>query len=487
MEITAPSVLLQEQDKQFKVLMQDLAWWSEHAPATGDTTLAKGIRNCLGEMTSFFQEYYDYFKSNAGQLPDDRPLYTVLRTVVRKLLEQSDTITRVLAQRRSESPYSDELLDADKQAKQHYDRFTGFKPSSDRPIVYYEKQYQITRFAYGPPPIIAIPLADRGLSTLPVAHEEGHYVYWNGVNSRSYRAVRERFTNMLTTRLEAGCLKEFLENTAAGTSRGPVMQRALEQLRRSLDDPNVESQLKQARTRWEGWLEETFADVFGTLVAGMDFAKSSQSRLLRDIITSDSDLMWDDSQHPAAALRPFIATETLRYIGIPTKDIDDLEAAWGTALEKSEVEFQKQIAQMHAVPVAQQPNGLKIPPSPKVMAGMIPVLVEGLLKEKILPNAALDPTPLLDMVVPFGKPLDLRAARAASSRRRLIDGKNSAFTELHNSVQDDIAGGRETRPEWQALLDLELTSGRASDHWLPDTHPHAIRHFHNWQNDVICC
>jgi hypothetical protein len=60
------------------------------------------------------------------------------------------------------------------------------------------------------------------------------------------------------------------------------------------------------------WLEEIFADIYGTLIAGPAFALSIQKMLLEKV--NRDNLLKDDGEHPIPYLRPFIRTQVLREI-----------------------------------------------------------------------------------------------------------------------------------------------------------------------------
>ncbi|MBK7897015.1 MAG: hypothetical protein IPJ90_19450 [Anaerolineaceae bacterium] len=78
------------------------------------------------------------------------------------------------------------------------------------------------------------------------------------------------------------------------------------------------------------WLEEIFADVYGTLVAGPVAGLSLQS-LLRD--NAQAQFVADDGEHPVDAVRPYIHSTVLRQLN-NSKAADALDAAWEAELAR---------------------------------------------------------------------------------------------------------------------------------------------------------
>ncbi len=64
---------------------------------------------------------------------------------------------------------------------------------------------------------------------------------------------------------------------------------------------------------WVNWLEEIFADVYGTLLAGYPYAVSAQERMAEQVNRVD-DFLEADEEHPCVHLRPLISLYTLGYI-----------------------------------------------------------------------------------------------------------------------------------------------------------------------------
>ena len=91
----------------------------------------------------------------------------------------------------------------------------------------------------------------------------------------------------------------------------------------------LEALLLPSLPSWgSGWLEEIFADVYGTLVAGPVIALDFQDLLLDNPI---SYLKEDDGEHPADAVRPFIYIRLLQELGYK-KAAPALQRRWQQAL-----------------------------------------------------------------------------------------------------------------------------------------------------------
>lgn len=143
-------------------------------------------------------------------------------------------------------------------------------------LTYLQKSTKVRVIPYAPVAFIGVPRTAVGYESgegdeterdlLAIAHEVGHYVFWHG-----------KTTN------------------AKGKE---VSLQAL--LRVGLpDDPS-----------WRlNWLEEIFADVYGTIVAGPVLAKGFQ-----EILFDSLNLLEDDHVHPIPVIRPFIYLATLEFL-----------------------------------------------------------------------------------------------------------------------------------------------------------------------------
>ena len=135
---------------------------------------------------------------------------------------------------------------------------------------YFQKSPNIRVIPYAPVALVSVPYSSQQLDRdlLATPHEVGHYVFWHGVYG-------------------TGSLREHL----------------VKQLGQIVDENSSDYALLL------NWLEEIFADVYGTCVAGPVMALDFQDLQLH---ASRQKFITDDGQHPAPVLRPHIHLQTLR-------------------------------------------------------------------------------------------------------------------------------------------------------------------------------
>jgi len=475
---------LRELKRQFESLITYVEDWMNRSPAKSESNPADAerIHLLLESFKEFFTDYYLYF---VRRIVDNdfkqRSQQEVLRTVIDQILEPGATLSRLLGQRRHGSLHLDWLIEADKRADRYYSRYYGAKTGGDKPVVYFEKLYRITRFPFRPPPLIAIPLADwnRPEAWLPLAHELGHHVYWNSADLDAYRHVQETFRGVVEERSKA-----FFEA-----------------------NPQYAKIAEKAKSHWLTWVEESFADVFGTLIAGPAYAIEAQERLVRNTLSRAEDLLWDDAQHPLPAIRPLIASETLKYMEDGQAIAEKLEKRWQPYLDQAEAAFEN--VQAHRSKGADIDQEV----SPKVIAAMTPYIIKGLLTQPVLQAGpgSLEQKPLFDLVVKPWQPdpvlkelsmaqfaaeglneLPLPLAPVDHSRQNLNPPPeppetylSESFRQLRSYVQQEIQEGRVQKSEWEVLLALDLAPTLDLDHswWL--YHEHELWHKHG-DLGVIC-
>lgn len=443
--------------RQFKSLKRLVHIWKERSPARVDSQQPDEgpITRLLDDFKAFFTDYHTYFERRikAGDITKDRAILT-LRRVNCTMQEQWTTLSRMLAQRRSGSPYRARLLDADLRAAAYYERFTGAKPGNAQPLVYIEKLYNISRFPYQPVPLIAIPLADwdRQENWLPLAHEMGHFVFWNSANLELYQDVQKRF-------------------------RDAVESQAKESFRPTSDYP--QAVIDDAIQTWQRWLEESFAELFGALVAGPAYAQNAQDRLVRDVLSQADDLLSDDGEHPMPAVRPLLSAHALKHLKGGKAASTLLINRWQPYLERALAVFKQQ--------AKDNPDAAPNRPSPELLAKMAPTIVEILFTTPALQGPAsseLDSS-LSDLVTLTWQPqpewgevslaefappklpnpsLLLKEASSVTSKSPKTthqEDYESSFQKLVDfvriQIQDKIKTGQESEDEW----DVILASGRA--------------------------
>ena len=126
-----------------------------------------------------------------------------------------------------------------------------------------------------------------------LAHELGHYVYWNSTF-----------------------------NTADGSKfseedQEPLFTKDIEQKLQELDFTNFGKQKTQTAkdalsVTLASWSEEVFADLIGVKLLGEKFVTSSYDKAFDRIVSDKEGSYLEDMDHPLPYLRPFIAAEALK-------------------------------------------------------------------------------------------------------------------------------------------------------------------------------
>jgi hypothetical protein len=269
----------------------------------------------LQEFEAFALNYIYYIVST----PPADNLARDTKSALDNLLQEWVTISRVCEQRQV-MEFGAPLLEADKLADLYYSRFKGFKAKAE-PITYFGKVYGISRFVSVTHPLISIPLYvfnipeqwEQGL-----AHEIGHYIYWNSVEFAEVDQVHRYLRNIIL---------------------------------RALSVPTQEYDVFVIRSRlvdiWISWIEELVADVCGALLIGPAYV-SSAIDLAEERAFKDETLAFDDGVHPCPYLRPLIGLETLTWIQsriqkdakwqVLQQNISGLQAQWEARLKPDRID-----------------------------------------------------------------------------------------------------------------------------------------------------
>jgi hypothetical protein len=211
------------------------------------------------------------------------------------VIAEWDNIQQALEQRKNER-YRERLDELDKLASECLTPILG-DATAHRAATYFHKVYDIVRFAFSQKPLLGAPYSALHLpeSWLAIPHEAGHYIFWNGTDS-----VAE--FSQFQTSLENAVVQQL------AASLRPVAKQDISRSRRP----------RQVYTTWLSWLDELFADIYGTLVAGPASGWSMQSSL--GTRTDSRGLDEDDGEHPYPFLRPFIHIAVLRHMADLTDD-----------------------------------------------------------------------------------------------------------------------------------------------------------------------
>lgn len=339
-----------------------------------------GIAAALDEFYSFFLGYTNYFWNLAphelGNL--DSTYESVLNRALTNMRELWDQLSMAINQRYN-PVFRDKLAAADARASRLMERTRAAGIVHGLPILYYNKLFKISRHPYQTHPLLGISPdihdqedgASLFVEDASLAHELGHHVFWNNGELAQYAARLDELDGAI-----AGVvLARFPFNRDARASTARLSDIRGQFLRYNL---------------WLEWVEETFADVFGTLLIGPRFAKSAQDILIREGLGRPSDLIVSDAEHPVPALRPLIALETLRIIAAASADAPfkeqlstltaTLDARWDTIWQEALAEEQRGRT---AAPIAfgAQHHGDGEPIAPKLddLKALVPQIVKLIL------------------------------------------------------------------------------------------------------------
>jgi hypothetical protein len=303
--------------ERFLAVLGPAAVWKKKFQADPDNGAVAGL---LEQFSSFILNYFQYLAQHTPPETLERDLKSAFSTLHREWV----TISRVCEQRQVDE-FGPALKGTDLTAKEYYDRFLGYKSPNVTPITYFAKLYAITRSNFTNYPLTSMPLYvlnDSSQWTLGLAHEIGHHIYWNSARLLQYQTVQ-------------------------GGLRTAVL-RSLEISTMNYDDFSRGSKLASI---WVNWLEEVFADVAGTLLAGREFAISALTVMSENAPGAEA-LTADDGEHPSPYLRPLLALEALNWVSEQLEDgsnyksklqgeVDRLRAQW-----EHQVEGRLQVARM---------------------------------------------------------------------------------------------------------------------------------------------
>ena len=254
------------------------------------------IRKLLDKFTAFSNEYVQLLKQVPSTISRNS---FVVNNGIEKLLQEWNMLSRASEQRLI-GGLKEELKKASDLAETYCDKWNAILQDGssnhalETPVVYFEKLFRISRSVYAPQiPVISIPLTDYDQSEnwQSLAHELSHHIFWNGFSADQVSSIQQKLSKSIST--------QFLFSSADTDT-------AL------LGNPHLPLQADRAAL-WKNWLEEIFADVYGTLLVGTSYAISAQDRMAEQVNKAD-DFLLADYQHPCIYLRPLISLYTLDFI-----------------------------------------------------------------------------------------------------------------------------------------------------------------------------
>jgi hypothetical protein len=280
--------------------------------------IPEGLLTLVEEARYFIHKYREFF-SNVDLEQEDLDEYNqtiLLNRALDVALQEWDTIRHALEQR--ENPrYQNTLTELDALAVECLSPLFGVDKIRNGIHTYIHKIFDIKRFAFSRTPLIGAPYEALHApeSWLAIPHETGHYIFWNGTST--FEAFNKFYID--------------LQNKLLGAIENALRKRITAgYFRRRGETFHI----------WLNWLNEIFADIFGTLVAGPAFAWSIQSRIRARITVRDLYHSHEEPSHPDPFLRPFFHIQTLRQMAEVSQsefadqlreEANNLDKSWKTS------------------------------------------------------------------------------------------------------------------------------------------------------------
>lgn len=248
----------------------------------------------LQNFETFSKEYCEYFEQEVidrevfdpKETTPEHIRYQALQTI----LEEWAVISR-LAEQRELQRYETWLTMADSMAREY------LPPGMPGVVAYLGKANVIRHNLYSAVSVASIPRDQYGGEDwMAGPHEIGHHVFWN------------------------------LENLEGLPEKHKELGDGARKIGESVGDAQglTPEQGQYLADLMDSWLQETFADVYGTLVAGDGFPRSI-IKILKRQIGQAKDLFIDDGDHPIPYLRPLTRIKVLELKG---HDASALRDSW---------------------------------------------------------------------------------------------------------------------------------------------------------------
>jgi hypothetical protein len=279
-------------------ILKDIAGWTKmyQNRVSEDGEIYQDVYRLLQDFEDFSEEYLRYFEQEViaqgiyeGTTPDN-----VRYKVLQRIVAEWTDISRVVEQREL-SRYENWLTKADSHAREYLPK--------DVPgvVSYLGKANLIRHNIYSAISVVSIPRDQYdGEDWMAAPHELGHQVFWN---LTTLEKLPEKHRELGETVQDIG--KKTAATNGLSSEQGQSLAMLL-----------------------DSWLEELFADVYGTFVAGEDFPKSIINILKQQIGQAD-ELRSNDGEHPIPLLRPLARIKVLELNG---EDASASRSAWETFL-----------------------------------------------------------------------------------------------------------------------------------------------------------
>jgi len=237
------------------------------------------IGRAIAGFREFSQDYKDYFDGiiSEGKFDYSKTTADRLRSRVLQALEDYWAPLGEVAMQCQIEHYRGLLADGTAKAQTYLDKL---ESGLSDVLIYFNKVAAIKYCPYTSIPFIGTPytLSVAG-DWMAIPHELGHHLYWNlGVD---FRDTRRRH--------------RAIEKEAA----------------KKLKERGVP---ESHQTMLLSWLEETFCDVVGTRIGGVEFVTRFED-FMKSRAGNTDELTANDGSHPPLCLRPFVREHALKLNG----------------------------------------------------------------------------------------------------------------------------------------------------------------------------
>lgn len=264
----------------------------------------ESIYSLLSKFVEFSKDYVRLLKQVPPEISRN-PF--VINRGIENLLQEWNVLSRASEQRLIEG-MKNEIEEASMLAQAYCDQWNALLPGNsfhklETPVVYFEKIFRISRSIYAPQiPVISIPLTDYNQSDnwQGLAHEFSHHIFWNGFDAEQTSSTHQNLSKSISMKLFS-------------PKADSVFFAKSQYWRQQADRVAL----------WENWMEEVFADVYGTLLAGPKYALSAQDRMA-ELVNRVEDFLVADHEHPCVYLRPLISLYTFEAIVDQTQSGEDV-------------------------------------------------------------------------------------------------------------------------------------------------------------------
>lgn len=250
-------------------------------------TLQTLLQNLRDFGQSHFGFFFEEFKNGTRLRDEDNefPKAAVLNWITQQISYDIEVITRAWEQRRRTSIYSNDLKLADKLGEIALEpaRNCGFIDPNTIVLCYFQKSYSVRLIPYASIALIGLPVTALTVRRdyLAIPHEVAHYVYRHGNlpdGEGKYHAENQAIALYLNNMIE------------------PLFNKTKED-KYLLD-----------------WVEEIFADMYGSIIAGPVMAIDFQDLQMDDPLKEFADATIDQ-EDPVPLLRPDTYVKTLALLG----------------------------------------------------------------------------------------------------------------------------------------------------------------------------